>query len=186
MEGYQHTKKPQRVHPGALPLMLGLPGTVGGSCEYNCPHRQCQKIRKEAQTKCYYCRNEIGYGSAYYRIELGKGRFYKNGSPPIRRFHKSCHLDFARQYAEMQRLLNRYKDGKESGLERVRERIYHKRPPGKLDWGKVQEIRQKYATGNYSEQELADEYRVHQTNIHHVVTMQSWKEPEREDEHVEI
>jgi hypothetical protein len=116
-------KKPQRVMADTVPIMLGLPGTVGGTCEYNCPHRQCQKIRKEAAALCYYCRHEIGYGTPFYRIELAKGKYRKDGKNPLRRFHRSCHLEFARQYADMNRWLNRYKDGKDSGLERVRDQF---------------------------------------------------------------
>lgn len=45
----------------------------------------------------------------------------------------------------------------------------------KLTWVKVAEIRTRYAAGGVTQQELADEYGVHQTNISCVVNHQWWR-----------
>jgi len=45
-----------------------------------------------------------------------------------------------------------------------------------LDWAKVREIRNKFATGNYTQKQLGIEYGVDRTNIGLIVHNKSWKE----------
>lgn len=46
----------------------------------------------------------------------------------------------------------------------------------KLNWGKVREIREKYAAGTYTQKQLSKEYGVIQGTISKVVLQQAWKE----------
>ncbi len=46
----------------------------------------------------------------------------------------------------------------------------------KLTWGKVREIRRRYATGEANQHQLADEYGVTQPNIGYIVRNESWRE----------
>ena len=46
----------------------------------------------------------------------------------------------------------------------------------KLNWQRVGEIRSKYATGNYTQIELATEYGVHYTHISDIINNYRWVE----------
>jgi hypothetical protein len=51
-----------------------------------------------------------------------------------------------------------------------------KNPKVKLTWIQVREIREKYATGNFFQRQLAEEYNVHESVISHIITNKIWKE----------
>jgi group I intron endonuclease len=46
----------------------------------------------------------------------------------------------------------------------------------KLSWILVKEIREKYATGNFFQRQLAEEYGINQPSVSHIITNISWKE----------
>jgi group I intron endonuclease len=45
----------------------------------------------------------------------------------------------------------------------------------KLTWILVGEIREKYATGEFLQRQLAEEYNVHKSDISHIITNRTWK-----------
>jgi group I intron endonuclease len=51
-----------------------------------------------------------------------------------------------------------------------------KHPQAKLTWIQVREIREKYATENFFQRQLAEEYNVHKSVISHIITNRTWKE----------
>ena len=52
-----------------------------------------------------------------------------------------------------------------------------KNPRAKLNWEKVREIRRRYAAGGTSQQALADEFGIDQTNISRLLREDTWVEP---------
>jgi group I intron endonuclease len=44
----------------------------------------------------------------------------------------------------------------------------------KLTWDQVNEIREKYSTGNYSQRQLAKEYKIAQPTIEHIINNKTW------------
>ena len=55
----------------------------------------------------------------------------------------------------------------------------HQFKSGKLDFNKVKEIKELYATGNYTHKQIAEMYDVHRSNITNVLRGHSWKDEHR-------
>lgn len=54
------------AHPGHP-----RPGAEWGPCsDAGCKHRDCAATRADAETMCARCREPIGYGVAFYRIDV--------------------------------------------------------------------------------------------------------------------
>jgi hypothetical protein len=50
-------------------------------------------------------------------------------------------------------------------------------PAARLNWLLVREIREKYATGDYRQEDLADEYSVGKVTVTHVLANRTWHDP---------
>ena len=48
--------------------MLSEPGTEYGPCKERCEHTDCAATRKDAESKCLFCGERIGYGTKFYYV----------------------------------------------------------------------------------------------------------------------
>ncbi len=112
-----------------------------------------------------YLAHRLAYIYTYGSIPKGLYVLHKCNNP------KCCnpkHLGLGTQKENMRQMI---KDGRSYHIFLFGERSdYHK-----LTTEQVNEIREKYSLGGYTQQQLGKEYHTTQTNIGHIVNHKSWK-----------